>query len=409
MKIPTKAVVAIIVLLLVSALLLLAQRSFSTVKAVKLTAADMELFASEILPPGQQQQLASDAEARKALAKDLKETLAVAQKAEQEGYDQRPAIRSLISLAEDQALAVEFQKKNPGVKVAEDEVKNFYRLTPNAFDEFLELNPQFQQTMQGPQKEQYKRQYAELRILGNHGREKGLEKDDLTKLKMLLGKSQVLDSSYRKDLASNADKLIKDEDLEAYYNEHANDFEEVHARHILISTRPLTNTGEEADQKDQKDEKADKKPLSKEEARKKAQSILERVRKGENFVKLAEENSDEPGAKQSGGDLGYFSHGQMVSAFDKAAFSMKTGEISDLVETEFGYHIIKVEDHRNAPLDDQKTRRKITDAIKQKKIDERIEQITNASKVEVADDFKVTPKQLPEGHVQPGAPGKGEQ
>lgn len=396
MKIPTKAVAAIIVLALIGGLLLLVQRSYSTVKAIKLTATDMELFANEILPPGQQAQLANDAEARKALAKDLKETLAVAQKAEQEGYGQRPAIRSLISLAEDQALAVEYQKKNPGVKVADDEVKNFYRLSPNAFDEFLELNPQFQQSMQGPQKEQFKRQYAELKIMGNHGREKGLEKDELTKLKMLLGKSQVLDGTYRRDLATNADKLIKEEDLEAYYNEHANDFEEVHARHILIATRPLANPGEEGDQKDEKQEK--KQPLSKEEARKKAQSILERVRKGENFVKLAEENSDEPGAKQSGGDLGYFSHGQMLPTFDKAAFSLKVGEISDIVETEYGYHIIKVEDHRNAPLDDQKTRRKITDAIKQKKIDERIEEITKASKVEVAEDFNVTPKQPPAGH-----------
>src|SRR5262249_16001623 len=100
MKIPTKAVAAIIVLALIGGLLLLVQKSYSTVKAVKLSAADMELFASEILPPGQQAQLANDPEARKALAKDLRETLAVAQKAEQEGYAQKPNIRSLISLAE---------------------------------------------------------------------------------------------------------------------------------------------------------------------------------------------------------------------------------------------------------------------------------------------------------------------
>ena len=408
MKIPTKAVVAIVALIVVAGLLLLAQRSYSTAKAIKLTTHDMELFANEILPASQQQQLASDPEARKTLAKQLRETLAIAQKAEQEGYDQRPAVRSMIELAEDQALAVEYQKKNPDTKVAEDEVKSYYKASPRAFDEFLELNPQFQQAMQGPQKEQYKHQFAELKILGERARANGFEKDELTRLKMLIGRSQVLEGSYFRDLSSNSDKLVVEEDLEAYYGEHANEFEEVHARHILISTRPLADTTED---EDKKDDKADKKPkaLSKEEAKKKAQSVLDRVRKGENFVKLAEENSDEPGAKTSGGDLGYFSHGQMVGAFDKAAFAMKVGEISDLVETEYGFHIIKIEDHRNAPLDDQKTRRKITDTIKQKKLEERVQQITAASKVEVAEDFNVTPKQAPPIQMPPGGAGRGDQ
>ncbi len=407
MKIPTKAVVAIVVVIVLAGLLLLAQRSYSTTKAIKLTAHDMELFAAEILPASQQLQLASDPEARKTLAKQLKETLAIAQKAEQEGYDQRPAVRSMIDLAESQALAVEFQKKNPEAKVTEDDVKGYYRTSPKAFDEFLELNQQFQQAMQGPQKEQYKHQYAELKILGERARAGGFEKDEVTKLKMLIGRSQVLEGSYFRDLSANSDKLIGEEDLEAYYGEHANEFEEVHARHILISTKPLKDSGED---EDKKDEAGDKKPkaISKEEARKKAQSVLDRVHKGENFVKLAEENSDEPGAKTSGGDLGYFSHGQMVAGFEKAAFAMKVGEISDLVETEFGFHIIKVEDHRNAPLDDQKTRRKISDAIKQKKIEERVQQITSASKVEVAEDFNVTPKQGAPALPQAG-PGKNDQ
>jgi hypothetical protein len=68
---------------------------------------------------------------------------------------------------------------------------------------------------------------------------------------------------------------------------------------------------------------------------------LKRARAGEDFDKLAKENSDEPGAKESGGDLGWFGRGRMVKQFEDAAFALKDNEISDIVESQFGYHIIQ--------------------------------------------------------------------
>ncbi|MGL5506393.1 MAG: peptidylprolyl isomerase, partial [Paraclostridium sp.] len=124
---------------------------------------------------------------------------------------------------------------------------------------------------------------------------------------------------------------ISDEDAKSYYDKNKDEFyvDEVQASHILISTN------------DEND-----KPLSeakKKEAKKKAEQILKQVKDGGDFEKLAKENSDCP-SSEKGGDLGYFGKGEMVPEFDEVAFKLKEGEISDIVETQFGYHIIKLVD-----------------------------------------------------------------
>lgn len=80
---------------------------------------------------------------------------------------------------------------------------------------------------------------------------------------------------------------------------------------------------------------------TKEEARKRAAELLGKAKKGEDFGKLAEDNSDDPSAKRNKGSLGRFTRQQMVKPFADAAFSLKPGQVSELVETSFGYHVIK--------------------------------------------------------------------
>jgi peptidyl-prolyl cis-trans isomerase C len=80
----------------------------------------------------------------------------------------------------------------------------------------------------------------------------------------------------------------------------------------------------------------------------KANEALARAKEGEDFTVLAKELSEEPGAAESGGDLGYFSKDRMVPEFSEAAFAMESGSVSEPVRTQFGWHIIKVEDKKDA-------------------------------------------------------------
>jgi peptidyl-prolyl cis-trans isomerase C len=98
---------------------------------------------------------------------------------------------------------------------------------------------------------------------------------------------------------------------------------------------------------------------AKTQARTKAADILKDVKAGKDFAGLAKQHSQDPGSAQNGGDLGFFQAGQMVGPFNDVAFKLAPGEISDLVETEFGFHIIKVAEKqaaRTVPLEEVRTR-----------------------------------------------------
>lgn len=125
-------------------------------------------------------------------------------------------------------------------------------------------------------------------------------------------------------------EIISDESIEAYFAEHQSDFsqpEERKASHILISVA------------------ADASEERKKAAREKAQKALDQVKQNpERFADIAKETSDDPGSASRGGDLGFFGRGVMVKSFEDKIFSMQLNEISDIVETDFGFHIIQLTD-----------------------------------------------------------------
>jgi peptidyl-prolyl cis-trans isomerase D len=134
---------------------------------------------------------------------------------------------------------------------------------------------------------------------------------------------------------------VSDAEIQQYYQSHQKDYQvddQVKVRHILIKV-------------DGNDPKADA------AAKAKAQHILDELHHGGDFAKLAKENSDDPGSKEQGGELGFIKHGVTVPEFDQAAFALQPGQTSGLVRTKFGYHIIQSEEKQTAhtrPLDEVK-------------------------------------------------------
>jgi peptidyl-prolyl cis-trans isomerase C len=112
---------------------------------------------------------------------------------------------------------------------------------------------------------------------------------------------------------------VDEKEVKAFYDENVGSQkpeDEVKARHILVDTKQ------------------------------KALELSKKIKDGADFAELAKQNSGDPGSKDQGGDLGFFVRGQMVPQFEEAAFSLKPGEVSEPFETQFGWHIVKVDTRR---------------------------------------------------------------
>ncbi len=161
------------------------------------------------------------------------------------------------------------------------------------------------------------------------------------------------------DKDAEAKVIVDAGDLQRYYSSHQDDYrvpERARVRHILIKT-PMAGPDGKMDQK------------AVDEARAKAEDVLKQVKAGGNFADLAKKYSQDPGSAQNGGELGWIVKGQTVPEFEKTAFSQNPGQISGLVQTSYGFHIIQTEEKEPAhvkPLSDVKST--IEQAVKAQKV-----------------------------------------
>ena len=200
------------------------------------------------------------------------------------------------------------------------------------------LPEQYQAYASGPGKRAFAEDLLRMRLLAEKAKSNGLAERPDVMSRVNLAVDNTLASAQIDKMRD--DIVISDEQLKTAWEAKKDSLEQAKARHILIAFEgsPAVPSGET--------------PLTEEAAREKAESIRARLLAGEDFATVAEAESHDLGSAARGGDLGAFGRGQMVEEFEKAVFEGEVGAIQPLVRTQFGYHIIQVEERGVQPLDE---------------------------------------------------------
>jgi foldase protein PrsA len=391
----------------------------------KLSKQDMEMIFKD-MPPMALKRLAEDPEAKKKQVEGIKQFLAIAEEARTSGFANTAEHKEELEEIKRTTIAINYDKEKnkdkenlpPLAAISKEEVDAYYQKNDNAskFTKYIEaqikkavdagrIPKDFK--LQPEQEEQAKEQYAKVRIYADEAKANwnslSEEFRQKTDLQVKLEQAQYLVQAYSKDVIAKK-VAATNEDVVKYLQEHP-----------------------EEDPKGEIKKYIDENPtLTKEQKKAKADDLLKRARAGEDFAKLAQDNSQDPGSKNDGGLYKNVKKGGMVPEFEQASLALEPGQVADkLIESKYGYHIIKLErkgmskgedgkeeetyDARHILIRTEEDEQTPAAPIKQKIESERakklVEEIAAKHKIEVAEDFEIKVPDMPAGQEGQGPGG----
>lgn len=248
------------------------------------------------------------------------------------------------------------------------------------FEAAIETLPtEYQAYVAGAGKRAFAEDYLRMKMLAAEAEKNGLDKDAEVQAQLKLMRANALANAQLGKLEAGI--KVSDAEVQSAYDAKKAQLEEAKARHILIAFK-----GSAAAQ-------PGKPELTDDEAKAKADSLRAKIVAGTDFAEVAKQESDDLGSGARGGDLGSFAKGAMVPEFDQAVFEGKIGEVVPIVRTQFGYHIIQVQERGAKPL--AEVRESIEKELREKKLQDMLEGMKVSSKATFDEAYFAAPAPSP--------------
>lgn len=260
------------------------------------------------------------------------------------------------------------------------------KVTRAELDAAIETLPEeYRSYASGPGRKAFGEDYLRMRLLAAEAERAGLADKPEVRERLKLMRENTLANAQIERMREGI--TVSDADLQKEYEGKKAELEQAKARHILIAPEgsPAAPPAEEG--------------MTDDEARQKAEEIRQKLIAGADFAELASSESHDRGSAARGGDLGSFTRGRMVPEFEQAVFNGTVGEIQPLVKTQFGYHVIQVQERGVVPL--AEVREELEEQIVQEKLQAKLEALQGNFKPKFDESYFGAG--TPTAEVQPGS------